>query len=126
MHLLGVIALQTRKTQQAVELIHAPSRSTGDHTAHCNLGSALGLGATRRRWRADKAIGWYVCPMRMAMRRGPERIEQYEQALLSCDRALASSLATRGTTTAPYLERSSGLEEAVASCDQASFAAQLP
>jgi tetratricopeptide (TPR) repeat protein len=126
MHLLGVIALQTRKPQQAVELIgKAIALNPAVPTAHCNLGSALT--ALQRHAEAlasfDKAL---VLKADLADAHGNRAaaliaLKQYEQALSSCDRALAlkPDYAEAHNNRAHALHALKRYEEAIASCDQA-------
>ncbi len=107
MHLLGVIALQTRKTQQAVELIgKAIALNPAVPTAHCNLGSALT--ALQRHAEAlasfDKAIALKADLADAHGNRAAalNALNQYEQALASCARLSRSSpIMPRRITTAP-------------------------
>jgi tetratricopeptide (TPR) repeat protein len=126
MHLLGVIALQTRKTQQAVELIgDAIALNPAVPTAHCNLGSALT--ALQRHAEAlasfDKAIALKADLADAHGNRAAalNALKQYEQALLSCDRALAlkPGYPEAHNNRAHALNALKRHEEAVASCDQA-------
>ena len=91
-HLLGVIALQTRKTQQAVELIgKAITLSPAVGTAHCNLGSAF-----------------------IALQRFPEALASFDRAI-----ALTPDLAEAHGNRAAVLNALKQHEPALASCDKA-------
>jgi tetratricopeptide (TPR) repeat protein len=125
-HLLGIIALQTRKTQQAVELIgKAIALNSAVPTAHCNLGSALT--ALQRHAEAlssfDKAIALKADLADAHGNRAAtlNALHQYEQALASCDKALAlkPDYAEAHNNRAHALNALKRHEEAVASCDQA-------
>ncbi len=126
MHLLGVIALQTRKPQQAVELIgKAIAINPAVPTAHCNLGSALT--ALQRHAEAlasfDKAIALKADLADAHGNRAAalNALNQYEQALASCDQALAlkQDYAEAHNNRAHALNALKRHNEAVASCDQA-------
>ena len=126
MHLLGVIALQTRKMQQAVELIgKAIALNPAVPTAHCNLGSALT--ALQRHAEAlasfDKAIALKVDLADAHGNRAAALIalKQYEHALASCDTAIAlkPDYAEAHNNRAYALNALKRHEEAIASCDQA-------
>ena len=126
MHLLGVLALQTSKTQQAVELIgKAIALNPAVPTAHCNLGSALT--ALQRHAEAlasfDKAIALKADLADAHGNRAAalNALRQYEQALTSCDRAIAlkSDYPEAYNNRAHALNALKRHEEAVASCDQA-------
>jgi len=125
-HLLGIIALQTRKPQQAVELIgKAIALNPAVPTAHCNLGSALT--ALQRHAEAlasfDKAIALKADLADAHGNRAAalNALKQYEQAVASCDEALA----LKPDYPDAYNNRAHALnalmrhEDAVASCDQA-------
>jgi tetratricopeptide (TPR) repeat protein len=126
MHLLGVIALQTRKPQQAVELIgKAIALNPAIPTAHCNLGSALT--ALHRHTEAlasfDKAIALKADLADAHGNRAAalNALNQYEQALASCDEALAlkPDYAEAHNNRAHALNALKRHEDAIASCDQA-------
>jgi tetratricopeptide (TPR) repeat protein len=126
MHLLGVIALQTRKPQQAVELIgKAIALNPAVPTAHCNLGSALtGLQRHAEALASfDKAIALKADLADAHGNRAAALIalKQYEQALASCDRAMAlkPDYAEAHNNRAHALNALKRHEEAVASCDRA-------
>ena len=126
MHLLGVIALQTRKPQQAVELIgKAIALNPAVPTAHCNLGSALtGLQRHAEALASfDKAIALKADLADAHGNRAAALIalKQYEQALASCDRAIAlkPDYAEAHNNRAHALNALKRHEEAVASCDRA-------
>ena len=126
MHLLGVVALQTRKAQQAVELIgKAIALNPAIPTAHCNLGSAFA--ALQRHAEAlasyDKAIALKADLADAHGNRAAalNALNQYEQALASCDRALAlkPDYAEAHNNRAHALNALKRHEEAIASCDRA-------
>jgi tetratricopeptide (TPR) repeat protein len=125
-HLLGVLALQTRKPQQAVELIgKAIALNPAVPTAHCNLGSALT--ALQRHAEAlasfDKAIALKADLADAHANRAAalNALNQYELALSSCDKALAlkPDYAEAHNNRAHALNALKRHEEAVAGCDQA-------
>ena len=125
-HLLGVIALQTRKPQQAVELIgKAIALNPAVPTAHCNLGSALT--ALQRHAEAlasfDKAIALKADLADAHGNRAAALIalKQYEHALASCDTAIAlkPDYAEAHNNRAYALNALKRHAEAIASCDQA-------
>jgi tetratricopeptide (TPR) repeat protein len=126
MHLLGVIALQTRKTQQAVELIgKAIALNPAIPTAHCNLGSALT--ALQRHADAlesfDKAIALKADLADAHGNRAAalNALKRYDLALASCDRALTlkPDYAEAHNNRAHALNALKRHREAIASCDQA-------
>jgi tetratricopeptide (TPR) repeat protein len=126
MHLLGILALQTRKPQQAVELIEkAIALNPAVPTAHCNLGSALT--ALQRHAEAlasfDKAIALKADLADAYGNRAAalNALNRFEQALASCDKALAlkPDYPEAHNNRAHALNALKRHEEAVASCDQA-------
>ena len=126
MHLLGVIALQTRKSEQAVELIgKAVTLNPAVPTAHCNLGSALT--ALQRHAEAlasfDKAIALKADLAEAHGNRAAalNALNRHEQALASCDKAIAlkPDYAEAHNNRAHALNALKRHEEAIASCDQA-------
>jgi tetratricopeptide (TPR) repeat protein len=126
MHLLGVIALQIRKPQQAVELIgKAIALNPAVPTAHCNLGAALT--ALQRHAEAlasfDRAIALKADLADAHGNRAAALIalKQYEQAISSCDKALAlkPEYPEAHNNRAHALNALKRHEEAVASCDAA-------
>ncbi len=126
MHLLGIIALQTRKTQQAVELIgKAIGLNPAVPTAHCNLGSALT--ALQRHEDAlasfDKAIALKADLADAHANRAAalNALNRHEQALASCDRAIAlkPGYAEAHNNRAHALNALKRHEEAIADCDRA-------
>jgi tetratricopeptide (TPR) repeat protein len=126
MHLLGVVALQTRKAQQAVELIgKAIALNPAVPTAHCNLGSALT--ALQRHAEAlasfDKAIALKadLADAHGSRAAALNALNQHQQALASCDRALVlkPDYAEAHNNRAHALNALKRHEEAIASCDRA-------
>ena len=126
MHLLGIIALQTRNTQQAVELIgKAIALNPGVPTAHCNLGSALT--ALQRHAEAltsfNKAIALKPDLADAHGNRAAALIalNQHEQAVTSCNKALAlkPDYAEAHNNRAHALNALKRHDEAIAACDRA-------
>jgi tetratricopeptide (TPR) repeat protein len=126
MHLLGVIALQARKTREAVELIaKAITLNPAVATAHCNLGSAL---IALQRYpealaRFDKAIALNgdLADAHANRAAALNALKQHEQALASCDRAIAlkPDYPEAHNNRAHALNALKRHDEAVASCDKA-------
>lgn len=93
LHLLGVVALQTARTQEAVQLIsQAIALNPGLATAHCNLGSALI--ALNRFTDAvdslDKATTLQPDLVEAYANRAAalNALKRYQEAVANCDKAL--------------------------------------
>ncbi len=125
-HLLGILALQARKPQQAVELIEkAIALDPAVPTAYCNLGSALT--ALQRHAEAlasfDTAIALKADLADAHGNRAAalNALRQFEQALASCDKALAlkPGYPEAHNNRAHALSALKRYEDAVSSCDRA-------
>jgi tetratricopeptide (TPR) repeat protein len=93
LHLLGLVALQTRRTERGVELItKAIELSPNVAAAHCNLG--MGLNELKRHEEAlasfDKAIALKPDFAEAYNNRGMvlENLNRHEEALANCDKAV--------------------------------------
>ena len=126
LHLLGVVALQTAKAQESVELISkAIVLNPGLAAAHCNLGSALI--ALKRFTDAveclDKAIALEPGLVEAHSNRAAalNALMQYQEALVSCDKAIAlkSDHPEAHNNRADALINLGRYEEALKSCDTA-------
>jgi protein O-GlcNAc transferase len=126
LHLLGVIALQTRHLDQALDLIgKAIGLNASVAAAHNNLGKAL-LDLKRPQEALasfDKAIALEPDFAMAHNNRGTALIDlkRPEEALASCDKAVAlePSLSIAHHNRGMALNDLSRPEEALASCDQA-------
>ena len=126
LHLLGVVALQTRKTQESVELItKAISLNPNVAAAHVNLGSAL-IALTRFAEalpRFDNAIALRPDFAEAHGNRAAalNALKRYEQALESCDNAISlrEDYPEAHNNRADALNALKRHEEAISSCDRA-------
>ncbi len=126
LHLLGVVALQTRKTRESVELItKAIQLNPNVAAAHTNLGSAL-IALTRFAEALpsfDSAIALKPDFAEAHNNRAAalNALKRYEQALASCDKAIALKphYAEAYNNCAAALNALKRYEQALASCDKA-------
>ena len=126
LHLLGVIALQTRHAEQGADLIRkAIGLNANIAAAHCNLGKALldlkhPEGALAS---FDKAIALEPNFAMAHNNRGKALLDltRPEEALASCDKAIAlePNFAMAHNNRGMALENLMRFEEALASCDKA-------
>lgn len=126
LHLLGVVALQTRRTRESVELItKAIALNPNVAAAHINLGSAL-IALTRFAEALpsfDNAIALRPDFAEAHNNRAAalNALKRHEQALKSCDTALAlkPDYPEAHNNRADALNALKRHEEALASCDRA-------
>ncbi|MGB7579494.1 MAG: tetratricopeptide repeat protein [Pseudolabrys sp.] len=126
LHLLGVVALQTRKTQESVELItKAIALNPNVAAAHINLGSAL-IALTRFAEALpsfDSAIALRPDFAEAHNNRAAalNALKRHEQALKSCDNALALKphYPEAHNNRADALNALKRHEEALTGCDRA-------
>jgi tetratricopeptide (TPR) repeat protein len=126
LHMLGVVALQTRKTRESVELITRALQLNPDvAAAHINLGSAL-IALTRFAEALpslDKAIALKPDFAEAYANRAAalNALKRHDQALASCDRAIAlkQNYAEAHNNRADALNALKRHQDALASCDRA-------